>query len=400
MAASGGVFAYKHSGQTCRWHVRFPGTTHKDFVASVGNEEREDAEVLLAILRSLEPAERDNKALRDICKKQLSRLQQERWRNDTAPEDAPAASRATSPLQLELDCELCYEVFNETDRAPVVGICGHTFCQACIKQLMGERQSYDCPTCRKTCKSDECAKNIWLVQNLAALLQQRDSVKLSVPACSEPPSAKRQRTERDEPISTVHRQPEFSPQPEREAACPGADHGSSNHGTDSVSSSSQHTWWAVQISSEPPLLPSGWSQCKDAASGRVYYCNERTRQSFWDLPAALPPGWDQALDKSSGRVYYYNERTGERFWDLPAPLPPGWDQALDKSSGRVYYYNARTGERFWDLPAALPPGWDQALDKSRGRVYYYNARTGERSWDLPAALPPGWGQYLDKRSGP
>jgi hypothetical protein len=39
------------------------------------------------------------------------------------------------------------------------------------------------------------------------------------------------------------------------------------------------------------ILPPGWLQVKDEATGRIYYCNPRTRESRWDPPsvAMRPP---------------------------------------------------------------------------------------------------------------
>ncbi|CAE7321690.1 unnamed protein product [Symbiodinium natans] len=78
MAEGGGVFPRKREGKVAHWHVRFIGTGLQDFVVSVDKEERELAETLLAILRSLDPADHgDNAKLRRISQEKLKHLRQE-----------------------------------------------------------------------------------------------------------------------------------------------------------------------------------------------------------------------------------------------------------------------------------------------------------------------------------
>uniref|UniRef100_A0A7E4VKV4 RING-type domain-containing protein n=1 Tax=Panagrellus redivivus TaxID=6233 RepID=A0A7E4VKV4_PANRE len=43
------------------------------------------------------------------------------------------------------ECCICFEKYNEDDYAPVTVLCGHTFCDVCVKRL-GEE--YRCPVCR------------------------------------------------------------------------------------------------------------------------------------------------------------------------------------------------------------------------------------------------------------
>ncbi|CAE7218378.1 unnamed protein product [Symbiodinium sp. KB8] len=58
-----------------------------------------------------------------------------------------------------------------------------------MKQLIGKRKTYDCPTCRQTLPSKECTKNFWIIQNLPALLQQRKSAASSSKRGPPPPTA-------------------------------------------------------------------------------------------------------------------------------------------------------------------------------------------------------------------
>ncbi len=44
-----------------------------------------------------------------------------------------------------LNCEVCYDVFNEKERKPLSLVsCGHTFCSSCISKLTSRL----CPICK------------------------------------------------------------------------------------------------------------------------------------------------------------------------------------------------------------------------------------------------------------
>ena len=48
-----------------------------------------------------------------------------------------------------MECELCYEEFNNEFRVPrVLKECGHTFCDMCTLKLL-KNQRITCPLCRK-----------------------------------------------------------------------------------------------------------------------------------------------------------------------------------------------------------------------------------------------------------
>eukprot|EP00794_Sanderia_malayensis_P005313 gene5312-5982_t len=96
-----------------------------------------------------------------------------------APHDQPAASRATRRnFQSELEftaeesseclnknkdsptktikCPICMEDSKQmarTNRQLVSTICGHVFCESCLKQAM--KQQKKCPTCRRTITSKQ-----------------------------------------------------------------------------------------------------------------------------------------------------------------------------------------------------------------------------------------------------
>ena len=51
-----------------------------------------------------------------------------------------------------MECEVCYNYYDETDRRPNTLPCGHTFCRQCLAReiVNGKRK---CPTCRKPHKA-------------------------------------------------------------------------------------------------------------------------------------------------------------------------------------------------------------------------------------------------------
>lgn len=61
--------------------------------------------------------------------------------------------------------------------------------------------------------------------------------------------------------------------------------------------------------------------------------------------------WKQYFDEQSGQVYYYNEVTGESSWELNAykKLPHGWREYYT-DDGYPYYCNDETQETTWDYP--------------------------------------------------
>ena len=48
-----------------------------------------------------------------------------------------------------LECPICIEKFNQTDRCPrIAGPCGHSVCEACVTAVIGDNGHMTCPTCR------------------------------------------------------------------------------------------------------------------------------------------------------------------------------------------------------------------------------------------------------------
>ena len=77
-------------------------------------------------------------------------------------------------------------------------------------------------------------------------------------------------------------------------------------------------------------LPAGWTTGFDQANGHIYYVNQQTGQSQWEMPQGdpthsglrqnerdLPAGWTMGFDQSCAAFYYYNEQTGQSQWEPP-----------------------------------------------------------------------------------
>ena len=50
-----------------------------------------------------------------------------------------------------LDCEICIERYNTTDKKPLNLNCGHTYCKACVSHIILKKQIEGilCPDCRR-----------------------------------------------------------------------------------------------------------------------------------------------------------------------------------------------------------------------------------------------------------
>merc|ERR1712151_437890 len=78
----------------------------------------------------------------------------------------------------------------------------------------------------------------------------------------------------------------------------------------------------------------------------------------------LPPGWEQATDPASGRPYYANRSTGETSWTPPPAQPLAMPTALPVQPVAPELTAAAAG--------GLPQGWEQTIDPASGRPYYFN----------------------------
>ncbi|XP_039674802.1 E3 ubiquitin-protein ligase TRIM39-like [Perca fluviatilis] len=67
-------------------------------------------------------------------------------------------------------CSVCHEVF----RDPVVLSCSHSFCKDCLKSWWTEKQTQECPVCKRRSSRPEPPRNLELKKLCESFLQQRD----------------------------------------------------------------------------------------------------------------------------------------------------------------------------------------------------------------------------------
>ena len=113
----------------------------------------------------------------------------------------------------------------------------------------------------------------------------------------------------------------------------------------------------------------------------------------------LPPGWVEATDPSSGKVYYCNPKTRETTWERPTvPMTTAPEQqhqaknSLSTARNPVSHHGAplnqaqiQQQQKHQSQQNALPPGWVEAKDPSTGKAYYCNPKTRETSWERPVS---------------
>ncbi|KAG9449393.1 hypothetical protein H6P81_009358 [Aristolochia fimbriata] len=117
----------------------------------------------------------------------------------------------------------------------------------------------------------------------------------------------------------------------------------------------------------------------------------------------LPPGWVEAKDPTSGSLYYYNENTGESQWEIPgesgrvlqpssfSSLPADWLEAVDDSTGQKYYCNTKTNVSQWEHPSSSVQVGAQQISNAA----LQNKATVSKSFDIPKCEGcGGWGKDL------
>ncbi|KAJ8371071.1 hypothetical protein SKAU_G00110990 [Synaphobranchus kaupii] len=74
-----------------------------------------------------------------------------------------------SLLEEELSCPVCTEIF----RDPVLLSCSHSFCKACLQQYWEQKESRECPVCRRRSSKDSPPLNLSLRNTCEAFLKER-----------------------------------------------------------------------------------------------------------------------------------------------------------------------------------------------------------------------------------
>ncbi|KAJ8336370.1 hypothetical protein SKAU_G00375900 [Synaphobranchus kaupii] len=75
----------------------------------------------------------------------------------------------SSLLEEELSCPVCSDIF----RDPVVLSCSHSFCKACLQQYWEQKESRECPVCRRRSSRDNPPLNLSLRNTCEAFLKER-----------------------------------------------------------------------------------------------------------------------------------------------------------------------------------------------------------------------------------
>ncbi|KAG7359509.1 WW domain containing protein [Nitzschia inconspicua] len=185
----------------------------------------------------------------------------------------------------------------------------------------------------------------------------------------------------------------------------------------------------------------GWSQIIDPDSGEIYFFNDITGETTWELPKDNPsaPSSEGQMHKQIVRdsVSPVESKKPKAYSSLSPDAPSGscWTKCFDPDSNGTYYLDQSTGKILWDKPEdqeseevriqkenqtqsndghginsgedesvsttelnndatdndcdsygdekMLPEEWVEAVDESSGNIYFYNYRTGEVSWERP-----------------
>ncbi|KAJ8342002.1 hypothetical protein SKAU_G00319300 [Synaphobranchus kaupii] len=75
----------------------------------------------------------------------------------------------SSLLEEELSCPVCTDIF----RDPVVLRCSHSFCKACLQQYWEQKESRECPVCRRRSSKDQPLLSLSLRNTCEAFLKER-----------------------------------------------------------------------------------------------------------------------------------------------------------------------------------------------------------------------------------
>ncbi|KAJ8357792.1 hypothetical protein SKAU_G00205860 [Synaphobranchus kaupii] len=75
----------------------------------------------------------------------------------------------SSLLEEELSCPVCTDIF----RDPVVLSCSHSFCKACLQQYWKQKESRECPVCRRRSSKEQPPLNLSLRNTCEAFLKEK-----------------------------------------------------------------------------------------------------------------------------------------------------------------------------------------------------------------------------------
>ncbi|XP_051244552.1 nuclear factor 7, ovary-like isoform X2 [Dicentrarchus labrax] len=84
--------------------------------------------------------------------------------------DAALRDKMASRLEEDFCCPVCHDVF----RDPVLLSCSHSFCKDCLKSWWKEKQTRECPVCKRRSSREEPPCNLTLKNLCESFLQERD----------------------------------------------------------------------------------------------------------------------------------------------------------------------------------------------------------------------------------
>ncbi|XP_030256251.1 nuclear factor 7, brain-like [Sparus aurata] len=79
-------------------------------------------------------------------------------------------TKVSARSEEDLCCPVCHDVFRE----PVILSCSHSFCKDCLQRWWTERQTRECPVCKKRSSNDLPPVNLALKNLCETFLQERD----------------------------------------------------------------------------------------------------------------------------------------------------------------------------------------------------------------------------------
>jgi hypothetical protein len=182
------------------------------------------------------------------------------------------------------------------------------------------------------------------------------------------------------------------------------------------------------------VLPNGWIEEIDPASGNPYYINEADNTTTWERPGSIqneqaisdevPHSLPEETSASASRrsddtvddytMVEHSETVpgaeppaassrSDLLDDGQAELPPGWVELFDDASRSSYYMNEAEYVSTWERPSNIPnkgglsgkPKGDLVIEKQKTSPFHQETKNGIE--DLP--LPSGWAEDVDPGTG-
>ncbi|KAM6954141.1 E3 ubiquitin-protein ligase TRIM35-like [Aplochiton taeniatus] len=76
---------------------------------------------------------------------------------------------SSSLSEEDYTCSICHDIFKD----PVLLLCSHSFCKGCLQEYWKQKESQECPVCRRTSSMENPPRNLALKNLCEAFLQER-----------------------------------------------------------------------------------------------------------------------------------------------------------------------------------------------------------------------------------